>query len=205
MDYCVSEEFETIDHILDLKPLLKTTKSEDIYNLLVQILTEYEIPIKRINSVTTDGAAAMTGSKKGVVSKLKNDNPDIIAIKSIIHQEALCGKLGIKSAKPFADFVMHVVNKCTAAGALGHRLLKEFLEENEAEINDLPKMAQVRWLSCEKVFSAFNSSFNMIKEFLKEQGVSIEKLNNLKFQEELCFFTDLTKHLASFNRSLQGI
>lgn len=156
---CVSSKFETTDHILDLKPLTRTTKSEDIYQLLLQVFENYDLSINQITSVTTDGAAAMTGKKKGVVSRMKQENLKLIPIKCIIHQEALCAKLGIKSAKPFADFVMHVINKCISAGALRHRLLREFLKDNESDINDLPKMAQVRWLSCEKVFNSFNSSF----------------------------------------------
>lgn len=202
---CVSRNFETIDHILDLKPLTKTTKSEDIHQLLLHILENYDISLNKITSITTDGAATMTGNKKGVVGRIMQDNPKLIPIKCIIHQEALCAKLGIKSAKPFADFVMHVINKCISAGALRHRLLREFLKENESDIYDLPKMAQVRWLSCDKVFTKFNSSFELIKEFLNQQGVEIKELNNVEFQEKLCFFTDLTKLLADLNRSLQGI
>ena len=47
---------------------------------------------KLLKSVTTDGAAAMTGSIKGVVKKIKERSPKCASIHCILHREGLVAK-----------------------------------------------------------------------------------------------------------------
>lgn len=59
---------------------LKTTQvpdgtSESIVSATMDYLDEKNIPVTQITSLTTDGAAVMTGKKKGVATKLKAMNP----------------------------------------------------------------------------------------------------------------------------------
>ena len=123
----VREDNSFIDEIMDLKPLKLTTKAIDIFNVLKESLADHEISFGDITAITTDGAAAMTGSKSGLTALLKRENPLIKSFKCIIHQESLIAKLGISSAKKFADNVMKIVNKIVSAGSLRHREFKALL------------------------------------------------------------------------------
>ena len=123
----VREDNSFIDEIMDLKPLKLTTKAIDIFNVLKESLADHEISFGDITAITTDGAAAMTGSKSGLTALLKRENPLIKSFKCIIHQESLIAKLGISSAKKFADNVMKIVNKIVSVGSLRHRKFKALL------------------------------------------------------------------------------
>ena len=91
-------------------------------------------------------------------------------------------------------------------GALQHRQFRIFLEENEAFISELPKLHSVRWLSCEKVFNAFFCISDLINQFVENKfGPELfPELSDKCWLQKLAFFSDLTSHLGTLNRSLQG-
>ena len=141
----VNHDLTILNEILDLRCLLSTTKSVDIFASLKDTLRNFDLSFKDIVSVTTDGAAAMTGERSGLIALIRNENQNIKHFHYIIHQESLMAKMGIPAAKTMADKVMHIVNKIIGAGALRHRKFKIFLKEVEATIPDISKMQQVRW------------------------------------------------------------
>ena len=67
----VDSNLDFDDEILDLQPLTSTTKSVDIYEALVKTLQIYKMNIQEVTSITTDGAAAMTGTKSGLIALIK--------------------------------------------------------------------------------------------------------------------------------------
>ena len=148
----------------------------------------------------------MKGQNIGAVAKIREINPECIHFHCIIHQEAICSKIGIPSAKKFADDIMKLVNKCVSSGALRHRQFREFLDEKDSEISDISRMQQVRWLSCEKVFRQFFSIrmdiFNFLQQECPDYNASI--LTNPDWICNLAFMSDITTHLGNLNRSLQG-
>lgn len=202
----VDEDLKIYDHFLDISALKNTTKAQDIFEVLKQVLSDYSISFENVSSITTDGAASMTGKKSGVAALMKNENKLIKSIHCIIHQESLIAKLGIPSAKPTADKVMTIINKLISAGALRHRQFKIFLEENESPISDMSKMQQVRWLSVSKVLNQFITLVPLIKEFLFQlkQPITFDELEDQNWIEQIAFLADITQHLSILNQSLQG-
>ena len=99
------------EELLGLEVLLNTTKAVDIVAKLNECFEKLNIKFEDLVAVTTDGAAAMVGRIGGVQTLLSKTNPNLIKLQCIIHQEALCAKFGIESAKPFADFIMQIINK----------------------------------------------------------------------------------------------
>ena len=114
--------------------------------------------------------------------------------------------MAIPEAKPFADFIMKIVNTCISKGSLRHRKFRNFLEEAHAEFPDLSKMQQVRWLSCSKVFAQFFGIHKEIDQFLRSCSPSIifEQFSDIEWLQKLAFFTDLSQKLAVLNLNLQG-
>uniref|UniRef100_A0A6P7GD25 Protein ZBED8-like n=1 Tax=Diabrotica virgifera virgifera TaxID=50390 RepID=A0A6P7GD25_DIAVI len=129
-DFIVKEEF------LKMLPLTGRTRGEDIYMTFKKFLGETNIPLKKLSSITTDGAPAMKGRNSGFIALCKRDPmfPKFASYHCIIHQEVLCSKV-----IPFQDIIQTVTKIINSirAGAMQHRLFKLLLQENGAEFDDL--------------------------------------------------------------------
>ena len=100
------------EDILSVSNLAITTTAEDIMAEVTRIFEEFCIDPSKLVSITTDGAASMCGIKSGFVTRMKNVYPHVFSLHCILHQESLCAKMAIPEAKPFADFIMRIVNMC---------------------------------------------------------------------------------------------
>ena len=94
----IDSNFEVTEELVKLEPLMGKTTSEDILNGFRRVVKEMYLDLHKLISVTTDGAPAMVGSKKGFVTlldkQLKSDGFDqeLLKFHCIVHQEALCAK-----------------------------------------------------------------------------------------------------------------
>ena len=77
---------ELCEDLLGVTPLEKHTRGDDMYTAIKENLRKRGIDLKQVVSVTTDGAPAMVGRERGAVPWMKEDNPDLIAYPSLIHQ-----------------------------------------------------------------------------------------------------------------------
>ncbi|GFX92653.1 general transcription factor II-I repeat domain-containing protein 2A [Trichonephila clavipes] len=94
--YCAGNIIK--EELIAITSLLTTTKSPDICTAVRNSLAEKEINLKKIVSVTTDGAANMVGKKNGFICLFKTDVGHLILEgHCIIHQQALCAKSGLTS------------------------------------------------------------------------------------------------------------
>lgn len=83
---------DVLEHIVLCKPLPEKTTGEDIFHLIDCFFMEHELDWKQCSHVCTDGAAAMTGRRRGLVARIRQVNPDIQSMHCIIHREALASK-----------------------------------------------------------------------------------------------------------------
>ncbi|GFW59193.1 general transcription factor II-I repeat domain-containing protein 2A [Trichonephila clavipes] len=87
--YCVGNIIK--EELIAITSLLTTTKGTDICTAVRNSLAEKEIDLKKIVSVTTDGASNMVGKKNGFISSFKADAGHLILeCHCVIHQQALC-------------------------------------------------------------------------------------------------------------------
>ncbi len=140
------EKKEICEDLLGVMPLETHTRGEDIYEAIKEMLIKRRIDLKQVVSVTTDGAPAMVGRERGAVTRIKEDNPDLIAYHCIIHQTVLCATLKEEFSKVMSA-MMKLINFLRASSSHQHRLLREFLREVEANANNLLLHNKVRWLS----------------------------------------------------------
>ena len=83
-------------------------------------------------SATTDGAPSMIGERAGFVSlSTKEVSHPFIDFHCIIHEEALCAKVGLKELQEVMQTVTKVVN-CNSARALHKRQFEVLLNEVES-------------------------------------------------------------------------
>jgi hypothetical protein len=203
----IDDSFTIHEELLDLVPLDCSTKSVDIYNALESSVTKYGGSGK-CSCIATDGAAAMRGTKEGLVGLLRKNKVNCCTLHCIIHQEALCGKF-VKMTETMTT-VIAIVNLIRGGNkAHRHRHFVAFLDELDAEYRDLPLHCEVRWLSAGKCLSRFFSLREEILSFLRDEKIPKseefqQKLADGDFLCALAFLTDITNHLNNLNLRLQG-
>lgn len=120
----------------------------------------------------------------------------------IIHQEALCAKT--VQLSDVMNTVMKTVN-IIRVRALYHREFQTFLTDVDAEYGDLLYYSEVHWLSRGSVLWRFYSLRSEIDQFLKEKDRPLHELSDPLWLADLAaFLVDLTEHLNTLNKSLQG-
>uniref|UniRef100_A0A8C6UL32 Uncharacterized protein n=1 Tax=Neogobius melanostomus TaxID=47308 RepID=A0A8C6UL32_9GOBI len=198
-NFCITEE------LLDLSSLKGTTTGKDMFEAVSDSIDKMGLQWEKLCGVTTDGAPAMAGERKGmasmVCSKVQESGGETVKMHCIIHQEALCAK--IVGLSDVMNTVVKTVNTIRARG-LNHRQFQAFLSEVDAEYGDLLYHSEVRWLSRGAVLHRFFSLRSEIDTFLKEKKQPLNELSDPLWLADLAFLVDLTDHLNRLNKSLQG-
>lgn len=68
------------------------TTAKEIFAKINEFMVKNNLCCNKCAWVTTDGAAARAGIKKGVVKKIKVVAPSCYSIRCILHREALAAK-----------------------------------------------------------------------------------------------------------------
>lgn len=84
---------------MTLLPLAKQTRSEDVFSALWEFMHAAGLDATKMVSLITDGAPAMTGKERGLITRMKAVQPKLVAYHCIIHQSSLCSKLCDNSRK----------------------------------------------------------------------------------------------------------
>ena len=203
----VDNNFNILEEFLQLMPLKDTTTGRDILDAVIKCLEEYKLDLSKLVSVTTDGAPAMVGVKKGFVALLQKHmatagyENEIIKLHCILHQENLCAKN--TQLTEVMSVVIKIVNKILS-NSLNHRQFQQLLFEVNAQHTDLKYLCEVRWLSRGAMLESFFELRNEIREFLDKKGESFPQLSDPEWISKLAFLIDVTKYLNELNLSLQG-
>ncbi|XP_076736205.1 general transcription factor II-I repeat domain-containing protein 2A-like [Maylandia zebra] len=168
-----------------------------------------KLPRSKLVNVTTDGSLNLTGKNVGLLrriqNKVKDENPDqdVIFLHCILHRESLCKS--VLQLNHVVNPEVKLVNFIRARG-LQHRQFIAFLEETDADHQDLLYHSRVRWLSLGKVFQRVWELKEEIGVFLERQGKTEEfpELSNNSWMCDFAFATDVFSHLNELNVKLQG-
>ena len=182
-----------------------TTTGKDILDTFTKHIEERGIDLKKISSVTTDGAPAMIKQHRGFVNLIeqKNTHP-VMKLHCIVHQENLCAKISNSALNDVLSTATKIVNFLVARSATTHGQFRSLLEEMESSYRDLPLHCSVRWLSRGKVLLRFVECLVEIKAFLIEQRKAYPELEEENWLVKLMFLVDITMHLNKLNLRLHG-
>ena len=201
-DLAVHEEF------VELSPLSGTTTGKDVSQAVIACMDRYGLDFSRLVSVTTNGAPAMVGDKKGAATLIaqhaKNlgHTQTIHRMHCIIHQEALCAKSA--SLVEVMCVTVKVVNSILAC-SLQHRQFQALLDEVSAQYGDLVYFTEVRWLSRGAMLSRVWDLRKEIATFIADKKLPYsETFEDPVWLSKLAMLTDVSQHLNELNLRLQG-
>ncbi|XP_054863295.1 zinc finger BED domain-containing protein 5-like [Amphiprion ocellaris] len=97
------------EELLALLPLEDNTTADIIFGKLEDFFKSHGLSLDKINLTVTDGAPAMIGKNKGLVSRIKTVAPKTNALHCIIHQSVLCAKLS-GELKEVMEKTMKIIN-----------------------------------------------------------------------------------------------
>ncbi|XP_066941056.1 protein FAM200C-like [Macrobrachium rosenbergii] len=135
-----------VGEFLFCRPLITTTKAEDIMNIVSNFFKEEKLSWAKLVGVCRDGAPSMLGSKSGFMTLVKTKNPDIITTHCLIHCEALASEMLPAPLKDTLETVIRIVNHIKG-GTLNTRLFCRLCQDMDSAHQDLLFYTSVRWLS----------------------------------------------------------
>uniref|UniRef100_A0AAX7SFU8 SPIN-DOC-like zinc-finger domain-containing protein n=1 Tax=Astatotilapia calliptera TaxID=8154 RepID=A0AAX7SFU8_ASTCA len=205
----INETFEITEEFLTMESLKGQTRGEDLFERVSAAIENMKLPWSKLVNVTTDGSPNLTGKNVGLLRRIQNkvkdenSDQDVIFLRCIIHQESLCKS--VLQLNHVVNPVVKLVNFIRARG-LQHRQFIAFLEETDADHQDLLYHSRVRWLSLGKVFQRVWELKEEIGVFLERQGKTDEfpELSNKSWMCDFAFATDVFSHLNELNVKLQG-
>ena len=198
-------DFNVMEGLLAVQSMVGTTTAKDILHEVLTVVEENSLDLSKLSAVITDGAPAMIGSRGGFTSLLKQHLtekklPLPITLHCIIHQENLAAKsIGMENV---LNTVKKVVNYLRTKG-LKHRQFKQFLVEVDAEFQDVPYLAEERWLSKGRMMERSYKLQAEILAFFKSQGKELPEFEDEEFLTDFAFLVDLLSHLNTLNTKLQ--
>ena len=202
--------------------------AQAIYDLLKEELVFSQLNIKDVMGLATDGASVMVGTREGVASKLKRDNPCIIAIHCVCHRLALactdCNE-DTKYIQDVSDILRQTWKHFENSPKRTALLMKVLTNVNEVRVSStkgtkekkvlakkLKKACKTRWLSFDKSVEAMNQQYCGVIQTLQEldskrndvtaAGV-LKKMKNAKFIGALYILAEVLPVLSSLSRTCQ--
>ncbi|XP_060786507.1 general transcription factor II-I repeat domain-containing protein 2A-like [Neoarius graeffei] len=179
-------------------------RGEDLYGSVSGVIKRLKLPWSKLANVTTDGSPNLTGKNTGLLKRIQ-DNPEqeVIFLHCIIHQEALCKS--VLQLDHVVKPVVKLVNFIRARG-LQHRQFIAFLEETDADHQDLLYHSNVRWLSLGKVCQRVWELKQEIISFLELHGNSnnFPELSDTAWLCDFAFAVVILTHMNDLNLKLQG-
>ena len=162
----------------------------------MSIVEEFDLPLKRLVNVSTDGCRSMTGVHNGFTALLKEKVPHILLNHCLIHVQALVGKnidLDLTMQQ-----VVQVLSRILSS-KLDHRKFQSLCQELDANYSDLLYFTSVRWLSKGACLVRFIELIEEIRAYLVK--VDFKKEFEYVFEEHwLCRVKFLADICAVFNQ-----
>ncbi|XP_043916349.1 protein FAM200A-like [Protopterus annectens] len=195
---CVDEQF------MFCNELSTRTTSEEIFKVLDKFITENGLNWDNCIGITTDGAAAMTGKKSGLVQRVKHMAPKAVSYHCFIHREALAAKELSEDLHNVLASGVKMVNFIKAS-ALNTRLFEVLCSEMGSEHVHLLLHTEVRWLSRGRILQRLYELRSEVFQFLSSKNSPLAAhLVDTEWLAKLAYLVDVFGALNDLNLALQG-
>jgi len=121
------------------------TSAKDIFEAIDKFFTEHGIRWEKCVGITTDGAAAMSGYKNGLLGRVKEVAPQVKWTHCCIHREALVAKRLSEHMKTTLEEVVKIINFIKSR-PLQSRLFEVLCKDMGSDHVQLILHTEIRWL-----------------------------------------------------------
>ncbi|CAI7881471.1 unnamed protein product [Closterium sp. NIES-54] len=188
---------------------LLTVEKCDAASLLYVFVSHLQalgIELAKISGMSTDGASVMTGSKNGLVARLRLRIPHRVSSHCIAHREALAAKDAADAIPEFdmMDGLIRQVAEYLGRSSPWHQRFLELQELFTATNLELQGIHQVCWLSRGDAVLRTVAVFPALIVMLSEWDKTLYQLvTSYRFQFLLFFLADVLEQLNILNKSFQ--
>ncbi|KAG6935323.1 zinc finger BED-type containing 5 [Chelydra serpentina] len=158
---------EVHDDILFCQPIPIHTTGEAIFKVIDDFIKNNDLDWSCCVGISTDGARAMIGSKKGVVARIQAVMPEAKSTHCCIHREALATQNMQADLKQVLDEAVKIIN-FVKGRPLNARLFSQLYDEMGSDYTQLLFHTEVRWLSRGKVLNRLFELQEELQVFLDE-------------------------------------
>jgi len=217
MVFCRFPDLDTnriVEHYLFCQPVGERATAEAIFKKINEFFEKEGLNWSKCKSVTTDGAAAMQGFRKGVIKRIQQLSPKCVGIHCIIHRETLVTKkLNLNPGEAggqeheLKDVLLEVVAVVNSIrkSAKQKRLFSKLCDEMTSSSKKLILHSEVRWLSRGKVLSRVFELHEQLGPFYAEHGdPRASKFRDIFWIAKLAYLASIFDRLNQVNISLQG-
>ncbi|KAL4721338.1 hypothetical protein ACJJTC_006484 [Scirpophaga incertulas] len=179
-----------VEEILALLPLLGKTRGEDINKAIMDFFDKDELDLKKLLSVTTDGAPAMVGSNKGLVHLLSSNASDQTSANAYL--SFLKEKENVAAIAFLTDIFKHINDlnlKLQGKGKLVWELMSEvksFTRKLDLFINDVgserlhfPNLNKIISSDSEIDVGQYKTFITDLKSEFENRFVDFKKIENV--------------------------
>lgn len=179
------------------------TSAKDIFEAIDKFFTDHGIRWEKCVGITTDGAAAMSGYKTGLLGRVKEVAPQVKWTHCCIHREALVAKRLSEHMKTTLEEVVKIINFIKSR-PLQSRLFEVLCKDMGSDHVQLILHTEIRWLSRGKILQRFFELRDEVRVFLLETRF-VGLLTDFSWLSRIAYLADVFEYLNTLNLSLQGI
>lgn len=202
--YFLNEELH--EELLFCHPLKEKCTGEEIFSEVNDFFHKNKLSWDNCISFTTDGAAALMGSKKGLKGRVMEIAPHVKFIHCIIHRQAIATKKLEPQIHQVLQDVISVVNFIKSK-PLKNRIFGILCNEMGSNYETLLYHTEVRWLSRGKVLRRVIELKDELTFFFLEKEKSskfADLFRNENWLMLVCYLADIFEKVNCLNLSLQG-
>lgn len=214
-----------VDNIfIDLVELTKGTDARCIYEALRKTLRaagfDDDYLQRHLISVATDGASVLTGSKSGVISRLKSEFPKLRFVHCLAHRLELAVSDSLKAVSGCNHFEIFI-SKLYSLLNQSHktvRLLSEAAAELNIELLRIGQIFNIRWVASSfRTVRAVWRNYPALAQLFKTESEDVTQpdrirkkylgllkyLTSAHFLNDLACMKDVLRELQSLSLKLQ--
>ncbi len=191
------------EDILFCRPVPTRTTGEAVFKVIDDFIKDNGLDWSRCVGISTDGARAMVGSLKGVVTRIRAVAPEAKPTHCCIHRQALSTKSMHEDLKQVLDEAVKIIN-FVKGRPLNARLFAQLCDEMGSDYTQLLFHTEVRWLSRGKVLTRLFQLREELLVFLDETFNLRDRMHDWGWLCKLAYLADVFGHLNNLNLSLQG-
>lgn len=159
-----------VEQFICMKRLL-STDSQSIFNVISEVIEQYNIQWNLIASICFDGAAAMSGSINGVQAKFKGKNNKTLFIHCYGHclNLILVDSLGKKNRVTFDFFgTIQLIYNFIESSCTRHAILEKVANAANIKLKTIKSVSNTRWACRSEAVSAIKANYSALLIAIKQ-------------------------------------